>query len=358
MPKNRQPRFYDNQVPKQGGIPQSVPEKTVLELMVDGSEYNSIISYANSNCDVNRDLRSLLKDIEQIRNRPIIAYIANIIAPPVSANISIDNSDDFVFEELLRSIPADKKNLDILLVTPGGSAEKVARFVNILRNRFENIAFILPYLCQSAGTIFCLSGDELVMSEGACIGPIDPQVPGRDGRYVPAQSILTLLEKIQSDGAAMQAQGLPPNWTDVQLILNMDPKEVGNAHNASNFSIELVTEYLKNYKFQGWKTHSSSGLPVTEDQKQQRAKEIAAALCDHKRWLSHSREITRAMAKDLGLRITHPEDDPAFDRSLRRFWAATLFLLERTSIFKLYLSSSYTTVRSIMPQSPNSGVKK
>lgn len=350
LTKNKQPRFYDNNPNNQRQSQLPAERKSVLDLMVDGKEYNSIIEHPNAQCTVNEDLRVLLKDIEQVRQRPIIAYVANIISPPPAGSISIDNSDDFIFEELLRSVPTDQTSLDILLVTPGGSAEKVARFVNILRNRFHDVAFILPYLCQSAGTIFCLSGEELIMSEGACIGPIDPQVPGKDGRYVPAQSILTLLDRILADGLAKQVQGLSPNWTDVQLILNMDPKEVGNAHNASKFSIDLVTDYLQRYKFRKWTTHSSSGKPVTDKEKVQRAQEIAGALCDHQKWLSHSREITRSMATELGLRITNPEEVPQLDRAIRRFWAATVFLLERSSVIKLYMSTSYTTVRKVVQQ--------
>lgn len=51
-------------------------------------------------------------------------------------------------------------------------------------------------MAMSAGTIFCMSGDELIMDEAAFIGPIDPQVPSRNGMYVPAQSLMTLIDEI------------------------------------------------------------------------------------------------------------------------------------------------------------------
>jgi len=50
---------------------------------------------------------------------------------------------------------------------------------------------------MSAGTIFAMSGDEIVMTNSSYIGPVDPQVPNKDGVYVPAQAILTLINKFQ-----------------------------------------------------------------------------------------------------------------------------------------------------------------
>lgn len=67
-------------------------------------------------------------------------------------------------------------------------------------------------MAMSAGTIFCLSGDDLIMDERAFFGPIDPQVPSKNGRYVPAQSITTLIADIQTRGQEQLAKGLQPNW--------------------------------------------------------------------------------------------------------------------------------------------------
>jgi serine dehydrogenase proteinase len=77
---------------------------------------------------------------------------------------------------------------------------------------------------MSAGTVWALSGDEIWMDERATLGPIDPQVPGRDGRFLPAQALLALIEEIQIRGDQQIKNGANPRWTDVTILRNMDAK--------------------------------------------------------------------------------------------------------------------------------------
>ena len=198
-------------------------------------------------------------------------------------------------------------------------------------------------MAMSAGTIFCLSGDDLIMDERAFFGPIDPQVPSKNGRYVPAQSITTLIADIQTRGQEQLAKGLQPNWTDIQILRNLDAKEIGNALNASKLSTNLVSEYLEKYKFKNWETHQN-GVPVTDVDRKTRAGEIAMQLCEHSLWLSHSSRITRKMAWDTcKLKITYPEDI-GLASALRRFWALNCFLLENSMTTKIFASSSDYTI--------------
>ena len=106
---------------------------------------------------------------------------------------SIDNNDDLPFAEMISTIPSELKNIDVILVTPGGSAQQVAKFVDKLRPRFDDVAFILPYMAMSAGTIFAMSGNDIIMGKNSYIGPTDPQVPNKDGFYVPAQGCYPFL---------------------------------------------------------------------------------------------------------------------------------------------------------------------
>lgn len=331
-------------------VRQEPVKKSVLDYMREGSEYSSITTLKNVNIDARTELLRSIKEISVARNRPAICYIANVVNSRISQSVSIDSADDAPFLETLNSIPADQKSIDIILVTPGGSAETVDYWVKKLRSRFDNISFILPYMAMSAGTIFCMSGDELIMDEAAFFGPIDPQVPSKNGRYVPAQSILTLIAEIQKRGQEQLSKGLQPDWTDIQILRNLDAKEIGSALNASKLSINLVSSYLENYKFKAWTKHQD-GSDVTSKDKKDRADEIAAQLCEHSIWLSHSSRITREMAwHTCRLKITHPEDI-GLSIAIRRFWALTCFLLENSSITKLFASSfDYTIFRSQSPQ--------
>src|ERR1700690_3212466 len=162
---------------------------------------------------------------------------------------------------MVNAEPTLVKDIDILLVTPGGSGQQVSLFVDRLRPRFDPVHFLLPSMCMSAGTIWALSGDQIWMDERAYIGPIDPQVPTRDGRLVPAQALMVLLKDIQDKGAPAVRAGQPPDWTHIQILRNIDPREIGNTISQSQYSITLAKRYLTEYKFKSWLTHSGTGLP-------------------------------------------------------------------------------------------------
>ena len=338
-----------------GGAPTPAVSKkpvpvSLLDKMVDGREFQSIVGLKNVVIDFDAEIKRAISDISAIRNRRTICYIANTLNVSIAGrtSISIDNTDDGPFDEMLKTVPEDEKDIDIILVTPGGSADTVDHFVHKLRDRFEHVAFILPYMAMSAGTIFCLSGDELIMSESAYIGPIDPQVPSKNGAYVPAQSIFTLIDTIKQRGIEQMKKGLQPDWTDVALLKNIDPKEIGNAINASALSMRLVTEYLRLYKFRDWTTHQHDGSEVTPEQRDARAAEIAAALCDNSVWLSHGSRISREIAVNkCQLRIKYPEEIPGLDRAIRRFWALMMLTLENNPISKFYATGDYLIVRSV-----------
>lgn len=327
-------------------IKQEPPVKSFLDSMVDGKEYESIIGLQNVDVDLAVEIKRSLSEISDICQRPVICYVANVINSRITQSVSFDNSDDTPYLEMLRNVPNEGSELDIILVTPGGSAETVAYLVKQIRDRFDNVAFILPYMSMSAGTIFCMSGDELIMDESAFFGPIDPQVPGKNGRWLPAQSLKTLIADIQARGQEQLQKGQQPDWTDILILNNLDAKELGNVINGSKLSTDLVSTYLEEYKFKKWVTHSDKSL-VTDDEKKQKAAEIAGKLCDHSLWLSHASRISRSMAWDkCGLRITYPEDIDGLARAIKRFWALMSLTLERTPITKIFASQNYMLFRN------------
>lgn len=338
-------------LPKQLPNPHARVVSSLLDEMVEGREYASIIDCIPDKMDLAGEVKRALTAISDIRERPVVCYAANMVNNNIKSQTGIDTTDDLPFLEMIKNVDTSAKALDIILVTPGGSAERVSHYVNMIRKRFDNVGFIIPFLSMSAGTIFCLSGDEIIMDENACIGPIDPQVPSKDGRFVPAQSILTLLDDIQARGQEALSKGLQPNWSDIQILRNLDPKEIGNATNASNYSIGLVTSYLSDFKFRDWQLHSSSGKPVTQEDRNKRAEEIAKQLCDHSIWKTHSRGITRDVAESVcRLKIVHPEDVPNLNSAIRRFWALLYWIFERHPIYKVFISQNYSVFRSELSQ--------
>ncbi|GAB4362019.1 MAG: hypothetical protein Kow006_33130 [Gammaproteobacteria bacterium] len=326
-------------------LPPEQVTNSLLDKMVEGREFESILKYKAVNLDLASELKKAINDIENIRERPLLCYMSNVVNSRITASISIDGNDDLPFSEMVSLVPEDIKKIDIMLVTPGGSAQQVAKFVDKLRPRFDNVSFLLPNIAMSAGTIFAMSGDEIVMDSRAYIGPVDPQIPDKNGRFVPAQAVLTLIKEIQRRGEDLLKKGQNPPWTDLQILNQIDAKEIGNAISASEYSIELVETYLRDYKFKRWDVHSD-GRPVTDMEKKTRAREIAELLCDHATWKTHSRGINRDVAWDVcRLKITNPENIEGLHAAMRRFWALMYWVFENTPVFKVFASDNYYIFR-------------
>jgi hypothetical protein len=286
------------------------PVPSLLDAIVEGREYESIIGKVPPDgWDPVPEMKKALSLIEAIRGRPCIAYIGDVVKTDAEGS-GIDSADDLPFAELVASVPGDARAVDVLLATRGGSAHQVNQFVTRLRARFESVEFLIPSTCMSAGTLFALSGDKIWMTPRACLGPIDPQVPTAGGRYVPAQAILLLVDKLQNEGEkALKASGSVP-WTMVRIIDTIDKKELGEAITASAYSVTMASEFLLNYKFKNWTVRETSQVPVTPQYRSQRAGEVATALVSHERWKNHGHAIARdVLWNEIRLKIDHPDAD-------------------------------------------------
>jgi len=318
---------------------------SMLEVMEDGREFESLLKYEFDNIDLVDEIRICLKEVSSIRNRPVICYVANVVKA-VDVSISIDDSDSLPFHEMINSLPDDTTEIDVVLVTPGGFAQQVDIFVSMLRSRFDKVGFIVLERAMSAGTIFVMSGDEIIMSGQSYIGPIDPQIRGKNGNFMPAQSLLTLIEEINTRGQEALNQGQQPRWTDLQILREIDPMEIGHVMNASAYSIKLVMNYLADYKFRFWH-HHSDGRIVTQQEKEERANQIASLLCDHNVWKNHGHAINREAAWDVcRLKIEHSEDIRDLDRMMRRLWALYYWMFENMVIAKVFVSENYCILRT------------
>ncbi|MBT1687217.1 SDH family Clp fold serine proteinase [Dawidia soli] len=214
----------------------------------------------------------------------------------------IENSILQIIEELATD-KAKKEKLLIILTTGGGSAIAVERYVNIIRHHYKEVNFLVPDYAFSAGTIFCMSGDNIYMDYLSVLGPIDPQVQNKEGKFVAALGYLDkvneLLEKAKN-GQMSQAEFL--------ILKDFDLAELRGYEQAKELTIDLLKKWLVKYKFKNWNVHHTNpqlqGQPVTEVQKLDRAKEIADMLSDNNRWKSHGRPINiETLDKELKLQI-------------------------------------------------------
>jgi hypothetical protein len=175
------------------------------------------------------------------------------------------------------------------LTTPGGQAEAVEKLVEVVRNHYPLVYFVVPVAAMSAGTIFCMSGDKIYMDYSSSLGPIDPQVPDREGKFlIPA---LGHLDKVNEIIEKSRSNTITP--VEFQWLLSQDLAMLRFYEQARDLSTALLEKWLVQYKFKDWLTHRTNnpGATVTASEKQARATEIAKLLSNNAHWHSHGRMI-------------------------------------------------------------------
>jgi hypothetical protein len=137
-----------------------------------------------------------MQEIEAHTGRWLIVYAANFRRSSPTAPNSIEERDLIGFSDLIDGATTNK--LDVLVHSPGGSAEVTEQIVDLLRSKFDDIRFIVPHMAMSAATMLCLSGNAILMDERSALGPIDPQIriPLPTGEvWLPAQVIIESLNE-------------------------------------------------------------------------------------------------------------------------------------------------------------------
>ena len=107
--------------------------------------------------------------------------------------------DNKIFLEIVEDLADDenkKEKIYIILTTGGGDVHVVVKFVNVLRHHYKEVNFIVPDFAYSAGTVFCMSGDSILMDYYSVLGPIDPQVQNREGKLVAALGYLDKIKEL------------------------------------------------------------------------------------------------------------------------------------------------------------------
>jgi len=236
------------------------------------------------------------------------------------------------FRSLLESLsqtPTRKHGLGICLTTPGGEVEVVEKLAEIARHHYpDELIFIVPSGAFSAGTIFCMSGDRIYMDYSSSLGPIDPQVPDRDDKYlVPA---LGYLDKVEELIEKSSQQTISP--AELAILVRQDLAMLRSYEQARNLSVELIVKWLARYKFRNWKVHQTTnpGTEVTEKQRLARAEEIASKLSNNKAWYSHGRMIgMKTLRTVLRLEIEDFGLDTELSQNVRAYSDTLVEYLQR-----------------------------
>ena len=255
--------------------------------------------------------------IEQLRQRPLIVY-ATSTRPGANSRIAGDDVREFI--DQIDVIPPNEACVDVLIHSTGGDPLAAWKLMSILRERFDTVDVLVPYMAFSAATLFCLGADEIVMHPHASLGPIDPQITIRqaDGqqRGFSFEDVGAFFRFLKEEIGLSE---LVHTTTHVDKLLSVvDALHVGGAKRASELSTDVGERLLK--------------LHMTNADEHGKAREIAEGL--NKSFFAHGDVVSRKMARSLHLKVA--KDDEELERLLwNAFLGLESYLEFRTRFYPL-----------------------
>ncbi|MBA3557150.1 MAG: hypothetical protein H0W30_00990 [Gemmatimonadaceae bacterium] len=193
---------------------------------------------------------------------------------------------------------AESSSVDVLIHSTGGDPLAAWKLMSLLRERFETVAVLVPFMAFSAATIFALGADEVVMHPHASLGPIDPQITitQADGsqRSFAFEDVGAFLRFLNNE-VGLTEQATVSAVID-KLFSVVDPVHVGAAKRASELSTEVGERLLQ--------------MHMTSDEEKAQAKVIAERL--NKKFFAHADAVSRSRARELQLKIA--DNNPQLER--------------------------------------------
>lgn len=304
--------------------------------------------------------KAQLRRISALRGRDVLAYavdFSNQSKIQGGAQVSIEYSDLLPISDQISNLSGSA--IDLILETPGGDGAIAEDIVKLIRGKYQNdFGVIVPGYAKSAGTIIAMSADEILMGPASGLGPIDAQLFWQ-GKVFSAEALLEGMRRIKDEVATSGSL----NKAYIPILQNISPGELQSAQNALDFAKILVKEWLAKYKFKNWHTHSTSGKPVTDEDKRERAGQIADQLCSHAKWLTHSRSIKIEDLRAMKLVVTDFSTDLALADAIHRYhtllqmtFATNIYKVIETPASQIYRFIGVAQSQVPMPLQSNAAV--
>ena len=237
----------------------------------------------------------LFEKISEKRKRPLISYVTSI-RPNMGGAMAGDVIIPII--EQIERIPESEKEVDFLIISNGGDPIVALRIMSLLRERFDKISVLLPYVAYSAATILSLGADEIIMHPYSNLGPVDPQLTVshnnesgvRENLQFGYEDLRNYVDFIKTDVGITDQQHLV---SAVQpLLKEVGPLPIGSAKRSEQLSLALSEKLLS------WHIDDIS-----------KAKSIAKAL--NSSYYHHGYAVGRKEAHEIGLPITEPDKELA-----------------------------------------------
>jgi hypothetical protein len=253
--------------------------------------------------------RKYIAALHAITGRDTIIYYTDWMGSSAKPGTSIVLGDMQGMMEVNKGLRGP--GLDLILHSPGGSAEATASVVRYLRTKFDDIRVFVPLAAMSAATMWALAGDQIVMGRHSQLGPIDPQMLGADGQYHPASAILKQFERAKDEISADNALLAP--W--VPILQSYGPSMLQECERAEVLARSLVEQWLRSYMFRGDRRRAS------------KAKATAKWFSQYGASQSHALGIDRDQARAHNVSIADLEADAVLQDAVLSVHHATILTL-------------------------------
>ena len=227
--------------------------------------------------------RKYLSELSKYTNRNIILY-ATAFTQKGGAPELLSVTEEDVQGMMEVSYGLEKKPVDLIIHSPGGSPEAAEGIVEYLHAQFPEVRVIIPQIAMSAATMIACSGASIVMGKHSNIGPVDPQliINSPNGPTSnPAKAIIDQFYK------ALQEVNEPNKQAWAILLNQYGPSVITQCENYIKMSENLIRDWLNRFMF---KTEAPDvKAPIIEN--------IASFLANHDNFKRHGRHISREKAE-------------------------------------------------------------
>ena len=241
----------------------------------------------------------LYQKIIEHRKKPLLTYVTSI-RPFKSMNMDSDAIESIVTQ--IDAIPEEHNSIDFLIISNGGDPITSLRIISILRERFEQVSVLVPYVAYSAATVLALGANEIVMHPYSNLGPVDPQLTisktSGDGiRTFSSEDIAHFVTFLKNDIGITDQEYLMNAF--LKLSDSVDPVSIGFVKRSQQLTFFLSKKMLE--------THMSD---------ENKIKEISKAL--NTSFYNHAYAVDRKEAESIGLPIAG--SNPEIEKLLWSVW--------------------------------------
>lgn len=159
--------------------------------------------------DLNKQIDQKLKNLQKIRKARLFPFFSGVEITPSIV--------DDIFDDLRKNYKDCNGHLDVIIDSGGGDID-AAYNLSMLFRKFgsKELNFIVPRWAKSAATLLVCSGNKILMSPVAELGPLDPQITqinpleGRMEQFSPLhiRSTLEMIREEFDNGNEKLATGL------------------------------------------------------------------------------------------------------------------------------------------------------